>query len=200
MNVGFRRLEYTWNEAGCYSDKYLIMSDYDQDHDYYLKIEGAVINLLSIPASEKISYQGQNLFLLQDDDTYQIYDAEKGEVSCKIVEQEKPYHFISLIGPTSYFGSYKEGYKFVLNGREKTVDYSDVTSIGLIENGYSIIVIKENGKDVSFIVYKDGSCKKEFDKEILWANKEYYMSYEDNTFSFYNMEDKLVKNIKIEEK
>ena len=211
MNAGFRRLEYTWNEVGCYSDKYLIMSDYDQDHDYYLKIEGAVINLLPIPASEKISYQGQNLFLLQDGDTYQIYDGEKGKVSCKIVEQEKPYHFISLIGPTSYFGSYtvqpsedsetcKAGYKFVLNGKEKTVDYSDVTSIGLMENGYSIIVIKENAKDVSFIVYKDGSCKKKIDKEILWADKEYYMSYEDHTFSFYNMEDKLVKKIKMEEK
>lgn len=209
MNVGFRRLEYTWNEVGCYSDRYLIMSDYDQDHDYYLKIEGAAVNLLPIPASEKISYHGQNLFLLQDSDTYQIYDGEKEEVSCKIDAQERPYHFISLIGPTSYFGSYtvqpsedpetyKAGYKFVLNGKEKTVDYSDVTSVDLLGNGCSIILIKENGKDVSYIVYKDGSFNKS-DKEILWADKAYYMSYGDNTFSFYNMEDTLIKKYIIEE-
>lgn len=141
---------------------------------------------------------------MQDGDTYQIYDGEKEEVSCKIGAQESPYHFIFLIGPTSYFGSYtvqpsedpetyKAGYKFVLNGKEKTVDYSDVTSIDLLGNGYSIILIKENGKDVSFIVYKDGSFQKKSDKEILWADKEYYMSYENHTFSFYNMEDILIK-------
>ena len=122
-----------------------ILTNEDQDHDYYLKLEGAAANLLPIPASEKISYQGQNLFLLQDGDTYQIYDGEKEEVSCKIDAQERPYHFISLIGPTSYFGSYtvqpsedpetyKAGYKFVLNGKEKTVDYSDVTSVDLLGN------------------------------------------------------------------
>ena len=208
INASFRRCKYTWDGIECSSDKYLILTNEDQDHDYYLKLEGAAVNLLPIPASEKISYQGQNLFLLQDGDTYQIYDGEKEEVSCKIDAQERPYHFISLIGPTSYFGSYtvqpsedpetyKAGYKFVLNGKEKTVDYSDVTSIDLLGSGYSIILIKENGKDVSFIVYKDGSFNKS-DKEILWADKAYYMSYEDNTFSFYNMEDTLIKKYIIE--
>ena len=209
INASFRRCKYTWDGIECSSDKYLILTNEDQDHDYYLKLEGAAVNLLPIPASEKISYQGQNLFLLQDGDTYQIYDGEKEEVSCKIDAQERPYHFISLIGPTSYFGSYtvqpsedpetyKAGYKFVLNGKEKTVDYSDVTSVDLLGNGYSIILIKENGKDVSFIVYKDGSFQKKSDKEILWADKEYYMSYEDHTFSFYNMEDTLIKKYIIE--
>ena len=94
--------------------------------------------------------------------------------------------------------TYKAGYKFVLNGKEKTVDYSDVTSVDLLGNGYSIIIIKENGKDVSFIVYKDGSFQKKSDKEILWADKEYYMSYDDHTFSFYNMEDTLIKKYIIE--
>lgn len=209
INASFRRCKYTWDGIECNSDKYLILTNEDQDHDYYLKLEGAAVNLLPIPASEKISYQGQNLFLLQDGDTYQIYDGEKEEVSCKIDAQERPYHFISLIGPTSYFGSYtvqpsedpetyKAGYKFVLNGKEKTVDYSDVTSVDLLGNGYSIILIKENGKDVSFIVYKDGSFQKKSDKEILWADKEYYMSYDDHTFSFYNMEDTLIKKYIIE--
>ena len=204
INASFRRCKYTWDGIECSSDKYLILTNEDQNYDYYLKLEGAAANLLPIPASEKISYQGQNLFLLQDGDTYQIYDGEKKEVSCKIDAQERPYHFISLIGPTSYFGSYtvqpsedpetyKAGYKFVLNGKEKTVDYSDVTSIDLLGNGYSIILIKENGKNVSFIVYKDGSFQKKSGKEILWADKEYYMSYEDHTFSFYNMEDILIK-------
>ena len=209
INASFRRCKYTWDGIECSSDKYLILTNEDQDHDYYLKLEGAAVNLLPIPASEKISYQGQNLFLLQDGDTYQIYDGEKEEVSCKIDAQERPYHFISLIGPTSYFGSYtvqpsedpetyKAGYKFVLNGKEKTVDYSDITSVDLLGNGYSIILIKENGKDVSFIVYKDGSFQKKSDKEILWADKEYYMSYEDHTFSIYNMEDTLIKKYIIE--
>ena len=204
INASFRRCKYTWDGIECSSDKYLILTNEDQNYDYYLKLEGATANLLPIPASEKISYQSQNLFLLQDGDTYQIYDGEKKEVSCKIDAQERPYHFISLIGPTSYFGSYtvqpsedpetyKAGYKFVLNGKEKTVDYSDVTSIDLLGNGYSIILIKENGKNVSFIVYKDGSFQKKSGKEILWADKEYYMSYEDHTFSFYNMEDILIK-------
>ena len=78
------------------------------------------------------------------------------------------------------------------------MDYSDVTSVDLLGNGCSIILIKENGKDVSYIVYKDGSFNKS-DKEILWADKAYYMSYGDNTFSFYNMEDTLIKKYIIEE-
>ena len=100
--------------------------------------------------------------------------------------------------PSENLETYKAGYKFVLNGKEKTVDYSDVTSVDLLGNGYSIILIKENGRDVSYIVYKDGSFNKS-DKEILWADKAYYMSYEENTFSFYNMEDTLIKKYIIEE-
>ena len=79
------------------------------------------------------------------------------------------------------------------------MDYSDVTSVDLLGNGYSIILIKENRKDVSYIVYKDGSFQKKSDKEILWADKEYYTSYEYHTFSFYNMEDILIKKYIIEE-
>lgn len=210
INASFGRCKYTWDGVDCYSDRYLILTNEDQDHDYYLKIEGAEVKLLPIPESEKISYQGQNLFLLQDGDLYRIYDEEKEEVSCKIDAQEEPYHFISLIGPTSYFGSYtlqpsddpetyKGAYRFILNGKEKVVDYTDVIGVETLENGYSIIIIKEKEKDVSFIVYKDGSFQKKWDKEVLWANKEYYMSYEDNTFSFYDMEDTLIKNVKIKE-
>ena len=155
---------------------------------------------------EKIDYEGQDLFLLQDGNTYQIYDAEKEKVSCKIQTQEESLSEILLIGSESYLGRFlkqstdnPEGYesicKFLIGGKEKIINYTDYIGSKIIGNGYSVIVINEDGKEISFIVYKDGSYNKKIDKKVLWADEKYYLSYKNNIFSFYDMKDKLVKDI-----
>ena len=48
-------------------------------------------------------------------------------------------------------------------------------------------------KNIETTIKKVEAHAKKSGKEILWADKEYYMSYEDHTFSFYNMEDILIK-------
>ena len=209
IHAGFQRFEHSWNADSCYSDRYLKLLDYDSDGEWILKLDGASVRQLYLPESEEIDYEGQDLFVLQDNNTYQIYDAKKEKVSCKIQTQEDALFELILIGPESYIGrflrqstdnpeDYKSICKFLIGGKEKIIDYTDYIGTEIIGNGYSVIVIKEDGKETSFIVYEDGSYNKKMDKKVLWADKENYLSYENNTFSFYSREDKLVKNVKIE--
>lgn len=211
IHVGFQRCEYSWDMVECYSDKYLALLDYDRNEEWILKIDGESVKRLSIPESERIDYEGQDLFLLQDGNTYQIYDAEKEKVSCKIQTQEESLSEILLIGSESYLGRFlkqstdnPEGYesicKFLIGGKEKIIDYTDYIGSKIIGNGYSVIVINEDGKEISFIVYKDGSYDKKIDKKVLWADEKYYLSYKNNIFSFYDMKDKLVKDINMNKK
>lgn len=205
MDMGIDRYSYERGASSLESNRYLRMTDYTSEKEYCIKIEGTTAKLLELPEAEKTTYEGNDLFLLQNNNVYKIYDGEKEEVSCSVdMGKEASENIpIEILGKKAYYEKHIrdiEGretiqYKFVFQDKVKNVNGSDVESILKLENGCTII--NEKGNKLSLIVNRDGSYNEKTGKIVEWANDDYYLAYEKNTFSIYNMKDEPIKKIKL---
>lgn len=207
MDMGIDRYSYEHGASYLESGKYLRMTDNTSGREYCIKIEGTTAKLLELPEAEQVTYEGNDLFLLENKNTYEIYDGEKSNISCSIDVGEEPSGNIpiEILGKNAYYqnqiidieGRETIQYKFILQNKEKNVDGLDVESILRLENGCSIIVINEKGNKVSLIVHSDGSYDEKTGKTVKWANNGYYLIYEKNMFFIYDMQDQLIKKVKL---
>ena len=207
MDMGIDRYSYENGASSLESDRYLRMTDNTSGREYCIKIEGATAKLMEMPEAEQVMYEGNDLFLLQNKNAYQIYDGEKLDISCSIDMGEEPSDNIpiEILGKNAYYqnqiidieGREAIQYKFIFQDKERKVDGSDVESILRLENGCSIIVINEKGNNVSLIVHSDGSYDEKTGKTVKWANNGYYLTYEKNMVFIYDMKDQLIKRVKL---
>ena len=207
MDMGIDRYSYENGASSLESDRYLRMTDNTSGREYCIKIEGASAKLMELPEAEQVTYEGNDLFLLQNKNAYQIYDGEKLDISCSIDMGEEPSDNIpiEILGKNAYYqnqiidieGREAIQYKFIFQDKERKVDGSDVESILRLENGCSIIVINEKGNNVSLIVHSDGSYDEKTGKTVKWANNGYYLTYEKNMVFIYDMKDQLIKSVKL---
>ena len=207
MDMGIDRYSYEYGVSSLESNQYLRLTDNISGREYCIKIEGAAAKLVELPEAEQVTYEGNNLFLLQNKNVYQIYDGKKSDIFCSINVGEEPSDNISvqILGKNAYYqnqiidieGKEAIQYKFIFQNKERNVDGSDVKSILRLKNGCSIIVINEKGSNVSLIVHSDGSYDEKIGKMVKWANDQYYLTYEKNMFFIYDMQDQLIKRIKL---
>lgn len=182
--------------------KYLLMTEQLKGKEYYIKIEGESAKLIDFPEAEDISYEGGDVFLLKNGNIYNIYDAEKEEITCTIDTKgiSEQYVTLEVIGRDSYYVHYVKKtedseyiqYNFVFGGKEIILNNYKFKWTKNLKNGYVIISFEKDEKETSIIVNEKGEYEEKH-KVVEWANRDYYLTREKNGLCIYNMEDKLIK-------
>lgn len=182
--------------------KYLLMTEQLRGKEYYIKIEGESAKLIDFPEAEDISYEGGDVFLLKNGNIYNIYDAEKEEITCTIDTKgiSEQYVTLEVIGRDSYYVHYVKKtedseyiqYNFVFGGKEIILNNYKFKWTKNLKNGYVIISFEKDEKETSIIVNEKGEYEEKH-KVVEWANRDYYLTREKNGLCIYNMEDKLIK-------
>lgn len=160
-----------------------IMEFYDTDKDVAHYLDLTQMKELKIPNGyQQVLYRKDRTFLLQQGETYTVYDAGTGETGAVFMLDSQPQDIIVLSPDTYVVQEFNNSRIFIHDqevSSESSAEYAPVCP-----SPYPVVL---TGKvfgpyDASYIIDSEGNLAMKADHEILYADKFCYMYYEDEQF------------------
>ena len=160
-----------------------IMEFYDTDKDVAHYLDLTQMKELKIPDGyQQVLYREDKTFLLQQGETYTVYDARTGETGGVFTLDSQPQDII-VLSPDTYVVQEFGNSRIFIHDREVSSE-SPAEYAPVYPSPYPVIL---SGKvlgpyDESYVIDPDGNLVMQADHEILYADKSCYMYYENEQF------------------